>query len=427
MYESIITPIAKTISTIFLSLALLTGYTAPVQAPATTDNLGANISAVADFTTSLSAGISSSATTMTLVSFTSGSDSLTVGETYGFKLGGREYVIGTASTSNQIINMTRGVSRSTGTSTIAAYQTAWGRGTSVEITDAPILIRTANILGGKQVIENTIRYDSSVTTTTLATNGANLASVQYVNTVAMGSTTVSANETTNGFVELATGTEISSSTSIGGTGARLAIGANLATSTWTSAALAAGKIPVAQPNTGKLDSAWIATSTLLSPNITFASSTNTTITGSLIVTSSSTLAGTTTINIATSSLPRSDFGTFNKDISQTSATVVSYNYAFPTIPRYIRFSGVGVNGGNISTCSGIASSTSFVVAGVSAQFTGSNSENTASCRFRSNWSPSSDDYNTITAVTIGATSTTFTWTKTNSAAGTASIMWEAVQ
>lgn len=69
-------------------------------------------------------------------------------------------------------------------------------------------------------------------------------------------------ETVAGVCELATGIEAASSTSSGSSG-RLALGANLSTSTYNSATLAALKIPVTG-NSGKLDSLFISTTTLFS-------------------------------------------------------------------------------------------------------------------------------------------------------------------
>lgn len=261
-------PIVKTIQTIFLSLAVISGATPsptiinnPVQeidlAPIHQEinNLGANISALADFRTSLASEITSSATSMTLESFTSGSDSLTVGRIYGFKLGGREYVIGEASTGNTIINMTRGLSRGTGTTTVSTYQSRWGRGTSVEITDAPILVRAANILGGIQNIENVIKYDSTVATSTIASDNKNLVNYELLAYTAFnGAGVINASLTQKGVVELATQTETASSTANGSAGV-LAIPATNATSTYNSAT--APLRVVVTKNNGKIDTNFI--------------------------------------------------------------------------------------------------------------------------------------------------------------------------
>lgn len=276
-------PVLKTIQTIFLSLALFSGadptptiINNPVQEIDLTpihqeiNNLGANISALADFRSSLASEITSSATSMTLESFTSGSDSLTVGKTYGFKLGGREYVIGEASTGNTIINMTRGVSRGTGTSTVSAYQSRWGRGASVEMTDAPILIRTANILGGVQTIENVLKYDSTVATTTIDDDNKNLVNYELLTYTAFnGAGVINASATQKGVVELATQIETASSTANGSAGI-LAIPASNATSTYNSAT-APLRVVVTQ-NNGKIDNNFIATSSLLT-NISLGTTT----------------------------------------------------------------------------------------------------------------------------------------------------------
>lgn len=317
-------PIAKTVSHIFLSLAVLTGANLAPAGPVIINNpvqevdlssvneriatLGANISAVADFRSTLNAGISSSDTTMTLVSFTSGSDSLTVGETYGFKIAGQEYVIGTASTNNQIINLTRGVSRGTGTSTVAAYQKAWGRGAAVEITDAPILVRTANILGGKQNLENVLKYDSTVGTSTIALDNRNLVNTELLNYTAFnGAGVINASQTQKGVVEIATQAEARASSATGSTGAPLVLAATIATSTWNSAT-ASSSIPLAG-FTGKIDTNFISTTTLFT-NVTLTATTTVTATSTLTIGSFSaynigknvaviTTTGTSTFNVPT--------------------------------------------------------------------------------------------------------------------------------
>lgn len=269
------TPILKTVSTIVLSLSMLVGVTehpivanqpAPIEQQA---QLGANISVLSDFRSSLAAAISSSATEMTLSSFTSGSETLTIGEVYGFKLGGSEYVLGTASTSNKIVSMTRGVSRKTGTTTVAAYQSAWGRGTSVEITDAPILLDHANKISGTVGFDSVLKYASGVATTSI-TDPQNLVSKALLDYTAFnGAAVIDASLIARGVSELATQTETASSTSQGSTGV-LVIPASNATSTY-NAATAALRVVVTK-NDGKIDDNFIATSTLLA-NLQLATTT----------------------------------------------------------------------------------------------------------------------------------------------------------
>jgi microcystin-dependent protein len=268
--------IKHVLSSIFFSLAVVSGgsYTQPVtinnpvvdrvvetrvvQEP----TFGATISAAADFSTSLSAGISSSATTMTLTSLTIGSETLTSGGLYGFKLGGREYVLGYVSTTttNQIVYMTRGISRKTGTTTVAAYQSAWGRNTPVEITDAPLLLDLTNKANGAVGYEQPLQYASSVATTTIDNDNRNLVNYELLAYTAFnGAGVIDASQTAKGVVELATQLETASSSSNGSVGV-LSIPASNATSTYNSAT-AALRVVVTQ-NNGKIDGNFIATSTL---------------------------------------------------------------------------------------------------------------------------------------------------------------------
>lgn len=274
------------LSSIFFSLAVLSGgsYTQPViinqpiekvtETVREVPQLGSTISAAADFTTSLAAGITSSATSMQVVSLTSGSETLTSGGLYGFKLAGREYVLGYVSTttSNTIVYMTRGISRKTGTTTVSAYQSAWGRGTSVEITDAPLLLDLTNKANGAVGYEQPLFYTSAVATTTIDDSPQNLVDYALLTYTAFSAAgAVDATAVQKGLVELATQLETASSTSAGSSG-NLAIPATNATSTYNSAT-APLRVVVTQ-NNGKIDPYFIATSSLgISNNQTFTGTT----------------------------------------------------------------------------------------------------------------------------------------------------------
>lgn len=121
--------------------------------------------------------------------------------------------------------------------------------------------------------------------------------------------TTYASETVAGSVELATSQEIASGTSVGGTGNRLAIGANLASSTYNSSA---SKVVVVTDATNKIDSNFISTSTL------FANLEN-------YVASSSILTYTAT----------------------TTAHVATYTYTKPARLKYVLIRAVGGGGGGV--------------------------------------------------------------------------------
>jgi len=219
----------------------------------------AALQGAADYRSSLTTGISSTDTSLTAVSTSTASgENLLQGYLYGLKLGGREYAIGTLGAGKTFTSLIRGASNINGTTTGGLAQ-SWGRGTSVEVTDAPLLIEILNKIAGRQFFDNALRY-TGISTSTLATNGSNLASVDYVNDVAFGAIP-EANESTAGFSELATGAEAAASTSVGGSGSRLVLPASIATSTYNSAT-AGNVIPVTDAITGKLDENFIATTTL---------------------------------------------------------------------------------------------------------------------------------------------------------------------
>lgn len=270
MFETILqfpSQLKTVVSSIFLALALLTGshqniniqnvnvdQVMQAEAPQSPGPiLGTNFSACADFRTQLSASLSPSATSMTVDSLACGTETLDAGQTYGFKLGGREYVIGTVSTTTAktITMLTRGLSRKTATTSVASFAVQWGRGTSIEQTDAPILIDHSNKITAKEGFDVPIRYVASVSTSTLVANQQNLATVNYVNSVAFsGAAVVDGSTATKGVVELASQLETASSTAVGNSG-NLVIAASSATSTYNSAT--APLRVVTTQNNGKID------------------------------------------------------------------------------------------------------------------------------------------------------------------------------
>lgn len=208
-------------------------FTGQTQAPV---NVGATLpSATAVFETSLASPITSSATTLTLASNSvRGGGSLSGFNCFSIDEGSAqaETVCGTVS-GTTVSSVTRGISQSTGTTTVAALQFSHRRGANVKITDFPLvqILKAQN--NGEDTFENPLRYASGVSTSALAANGQNIASVAYANSLAFGAVPA-ASETTAGFVELATQTE-AASTTLSGSAARLVLPASIATSTYNQA------------------------------------------------------------------------------------------------------------------------------------------------------------------------------------------------
>lgn len=223
--------------------------------------------AVAVFETSLAAPISSSATSMTLTANAirgggalSGFNCFTIDEGSAQA----ETICGTVS-GTTVSSLTRGVSQSTGTTTVAALQFAHRRGANVKITDFPVIQIMKAQLNGEDTIPNLLNYANTVligagsASTTIATK-------YYVDNVALVSAP-DANETTKGVSELATAAELAAGTSLGGTGARLVIPASQATST-PNASTATGAIAT---SIGRyLSQAWLD----LTANFTFTGAVN---------------------------------------------------------------------------------------------------------------------------------------------------------
>jgi len=208
---------------------------APAPAPlAPAPNLGAALpQAVGVFETSLAAPISSSATTLTLTANAirgggtlSGYNCFTVDEGSAQA----EVLCGTVA-STAVTGISRGISYANGTTTVATNQFAHRRGANVKITDFPILQILKAQNAGESEFDAPIKYNSSVSTSTLALDQNNIASVKYVTAAALDAGSVlTATESAGGFVELATGVE-AASTTLSGTAGRLALPAAISTST----------------------------------------------------------------------------------------------------------------------------------------------------------------------------------------------------
>lgn len=173
----------------------------------TQTNVG-SYSAAADYSSSLASEITSSATSLTVVSTSTASgEYLEQGRTYGLKLGGREYVSGVLSPGKQFTSLTRGLSLLTGTSTGGVAE-SWGRGTSVEITDAPLVLELSNQISGRQNITDIMSYSPGLS---FVPGSNQIASVAYVDAGSNNGAATST-ETNGGIVELATQQEMASST-----------------------------------------------------------------------------------------------------------------------------------------------------------------------------------------------------------------------
>lgn len=308
----ILSLIAKFLLAPSIFLLSLAGYTVPqtddyvslVQNAQMADeqSLGTTIAnTVAGFETSLASSLTDSDTQMTLVSFTTddGVD-LTVGKQYAFTIdegsASREFVIGTASSSNRIVNMIRGISVVDGATEVEANKKPHRRGASVKITNFQ-LVAITNILNDTATIPSPIRYASDVATTSIA-NAQHLASKAYVDYVAFnGAGVINASEVAKGVVELATQLEMASSTANGAVGP-LVLQARYATSTGG----ATGHWAVITNSVGKIAESFFAST--FANNYTFSGSN--TFSGTTTFTGNTVGIGTASTSVFTSS------GTYTK-------------------------------------------------------------------------------------------------------------------
>jgi len=277
--QYLFTKIIATILAPFLFIGAVLNPVSIIEQPTQSVNLGAALpGATAVFETSLASPITSTATSMTLSANAvrgggsiSGYNCLTVDEGKAEA----ETLCGTVS-GTSVTGISRGISQSTGTTTVAILKFAHRRGANVKITDFPIIQILKAQNNGEDTFENPIRYASTVSTSTLALNTNNIASVGYVTSAALNAGNVlTATETSGGFVELATGTEAANGTSSGTVG-RLALPASIASSTYNSTG--ANQVVVTN-GSNKIDNNFIATSTLfantnLPSTVTLATSTS---------------------------------------------------------------------------------------------------------------------------------------------------------
>ncbi len=206
-------------------------------------------SATAAFETSLQSAITSSATTMTLTANAvrgggalSGYNCFTIDEGSAQA----ETVCGTVS-GTTVSSLTRGISQSTGTTTVSALQFAHRRGANVKITDFPLIQILKAQANGEDTYPNLLTYTSGTACSGSSANGT-ICDKAYIDGVSVAGAS-NANATTKGIVELATQTEMGSSTSIGSTGASLVNQTQYSTS---SPSVVCGVCSVATASDGKI-------------------------------------------------------------------------------------------------------------------------------------------------------------------------------
>jgi hypothetical protein len=208
------------------------------------------------FETSLQDRITPSDTSMTLVT-----NSLRGGEALAgyncFTIDeGRsdsEFVCGTVS-GTSVTALERGLSFTTGTTSIAALKQSHRKGANVKITDYPLIQRMKAVLNGEDTIPNLLTY----TNTILCGVGSATTTVcpKYYIDQALVSGAPNADDTTKGIVERATAAEAGASTATGATGAALFLGANIAIAN-PSTGCSVFCIPIA--TAGKISANYIAT------------------------------------------------------------------------------------------------------------------------------------------------------------------------
>lgn len=246
-------PLSKFLGLLLLALVSFSGYSAynTLNSEPTLGATNPIPTVVALFETTLASSISSTATSFNLTSGMTKDGVTLASSTYGFIIdegtASEEFVLADC-TNTVCTNVQRGVSVISGTSTVTALQKAHRRGASVKITNGPQLMIISNVFNGVQGFPRIVKYATSISTTTIASDGRNLVSVDLLNaTVFNTAGIVAATEASAGFVELSTQNEMGSST-VTGTNGPLVVQAKYSTSTrpssgfWNIISLATGYI-----------------------------------------------------------------------------------------------------------------------------------------------------------------------------------------
>ena len=220
--------------------------------------LGTSIpSVIAVFETSLASKITSTQTTMTLVSGTT-DDSTTLSGTYGFVIdegsASQEFVLATC-VDTACTSMSRGISVTTGTSTVDALKKSHRRGASVKITDHPVLATIVRILNGQGTLPEKLTYENTET----ISDDKDLATKKYIDDVALAGVP-DMTSSVKGVSEKATAAEAAANAADGSgdTTAPLTLTSDIASSTSASENLV-----VVTESDGKIDNTFLNTTSVL--------------------------------------------------------------------------------------------------------------------------------------------------------------------
>lgn len=243
-------------------LGSIFGVHAPIQAP---QDLGAAVQPSGVLPATLSgSGISSSASSLTVTSFTIPQTGQLIQDS---DLSSTFYLTLESGnrTKQEFISCTTLTQNSGGTATFsgcirglspiypyAASTTLalpHGGGTNVVVeSNSPSFYSQFAALANNNLFTGQQAFTLTPTSTPVCASASELCNKTYVDSVAIAGASNS-DDSTKGIVEMATRSEASTGTSFGGTGARLALGANIATS---SCITAQNQVLVASSTTGKL-------------------------------------------------------------------------------------------------------------------------------------------------------------------------------
>jgi len=167
------------------------------------------------FEDAIASGISSSATSFTLIRGTDKTGTNLASSTYGFILSegsaNEEFVLADC-TGTACTNVVRGYWPLTNATSSALMKTH-RRGDTVKITDSPIINQMKRVINGQEDLPNALTFDGKLTYTTAPTftSTLDIPSKAYVdNSVNQGAAT--STESVGGILEIATATEIASTT-----------------------------------------------------------------------------------------------------------------------------------------------------------------------------------------------------------------------
>ena len=212
---------------------------------------------IALFETTLQSKITANDTSFTLTSATDKDGNTLASSTYAFIIdegSSNEEMVIADCTGTACTGAIRGISVLSGTTSVASLKKSHRRGASIKITDGPQLLILSRLANGIMLHPNILQYNTDIATTSFS-RPQDIPNKDYVDSIAFnGAGVIDATESDEGVVELATQSEMASSTSSGSEGPLVLQAKNA-----TSSAPSSGHYVPVTGSDGNLDQGFLPT------------------------------------------------------------------------------------------------------------------------------------------------------------------------